>query len=178
MDKPILTCAWCLLDAKESVCFAYSIHPIQQDPVDYQRWHFLTSAHHANAHAAKALLGAGPGKEPVTLPNSLWPSVILRLRPRELLAIVCKRLWASQKMGLTLHYLLKQDLNLRCFNHRETAITLWCHILGLVHWIQILLVKSCRCNYVLYTTLNLAVRVVHRVYYINQLSNKLLPALY
>lgn len=119
--------AWC-----KSVDFAYSIHAIRRDSDVHLRWHFLTSARHANAHAARASLGAGPGKEAVTLPNSLWPSVILRLRPRELSAIGCKRLWASQKMGLTLHYLLKQDLNIRCFNHGETAPTLWCHISGLV----------------------------------------------
>lgn len=128
---------------------------------------FLTSAWHANAHAARASLGAGPGKEAVTLPNSLWPSVILRLRPRELLAIGCKRLWASQKMGLTLHYLLKLDLNIRCFNHGETAPMLRCHISGLVRLIwQKSLVKSYWCSHVLYTKLNLG--IVHREYYINQ----------
>lgn len=72
MDEPILTWAWSLLglNAKESVAFAYSINAIQRD---YERWHFLTSARHANAHAAEALLGVSPGREPepVTLPHSL-----------------------------------------------------------------------------------------------------------
>lgn len=60
-----------VLMRKESVAFAYSINAIQRDSVEYERWHFLTSARHANAHAAEALLGVSPGREPVTLPHSL-----------------------------------------------------------------------------------------------------------
>lgn len=68
-----LVVAWSLpgLIAKESVAFAYSINAIQCDSVEYQRWRFLTSARHANAHAAEALLGVSPGRETVTLPHSL-----------------------------------------------------------------------------------------------------------
>lgn len=43
MDEPILTWAWCLLGLNERrSSFAYSIHAMQCDSVDSQRWHFLT----------------------------------------------------------------------------------------------------------------------------------------
>lgn len=78
MDGAILTWAWCLLgvNKKKSVGLAYTIHAIQRNSVEVAFSHL---GRHANAQAAQALLGAGPDSEPVTLPRSLWPSVILRL---------------------------------------------------------------------------------------------------